>query len=58
MVVQKHLLLELAEGYVKALEKSTSTLSVMREVFEHGAPNDEAGGKRRRDVLKVLFIVR
>jgi hypothetical protein len=32
--------LEQAEGYVKPLEKSTSPLSTMREVFEHGAQNN------------------
>jgi hypothetical protein len=31
---------EHAEGNVKAQEKSTSPLSTMREVFEHGAQND------------------
>jgi hypothetical protein len=36
--VRKHLFLERVEGYVKVLEKSASTLSVMREVFEHGDP--------------------
>jgi hypothetical protein len=30
------LFLEQAKGYVKALEKSTSPLSTMREVFEYG----------------------
>jgi hypothetical protein len=29
--------LDQAEGYVKALEKSTDPLSPMKEVFEHGA---------------------
>ena len=29
-----------AEGYVKALEKLTSQPSILREVFERGAPND------------------
>jgi hypothetical protein len=40
MVVQKHLFLEQAEGYVKALEKSTSPPSTLIEVFEHCAQND------------------
>ena len=40
MVVHKHLFLEQAEGYVKALEKSTCLFSTMKEVFEHGAWND------------------
>jgi len=34
------LIFEQAEGYVKALEKSTSPLSTLKEVFEHGAQND------------------
>jgi hypothetical protein len=37
---QKHLFLEQAEGYVNALEKSTSRVLNWREVFEHGAQND------------------
>jgi hypothetical protein len=37
---QLHLFLEQAEGYVKALEKSTYPLSTMKEVFEHGVQND------------------
>ena len=37
---QKHLFVEQAEGYVKGPEKSTSPLSTMTEVFEHGAQND------------------
>jgi hypothetical protein len=32
---QNDLFLELAEGYVKALQKSTSPLSTMREDIEH-----------------------
>jgi hypothetical protein len=39
-VCPNDLFLEQAEGYVKALEKSTSPLSTMREVFEHCAQND------------------
>jgi hypothetical protein len=31
---------EQAEGYVKDPEKSTSPLSTMKEVFEHGAQKD------------------
>lgn len=54
----KHLFLEHMEGYVKDLEKSTSPLSTLREVFEHGPQNDEAGRKRMKVVLKVLSIVR
>jgi hypothetical protein len=34
------LFLEQAEGYVKALEKSTYPLSTMKEVFEHDARDD------------------
>ena len=37
---QMHLFLEQAEGYVNALEKSTSLLTTMREIFEHCAQND------------------
>jgi hypothetical protein len=37
---QNYLFVELAEGYVKALEKSTYPLSTMKEVFEHGAWDD------------------
>jgi hypothetical protein len=37
---QNHLFVEQAEGYVKALEKSTAPPSTMKEVFEHGAQND------------------
>jgi hypothetical protein len=40
MVVQKHLFLEQAEGYVKALQKSTSPVLRWGEVFEHCAQND------------------
>jgi hypothetical protein len=40
---RNHLFLEQAEGYVKALEKSTCPLSTMKEVFEHGARNASAG---------------
>ena len=40
LLIQNYLFLEQAEGYVKALEKSTSLLSIIREVFEHGDPND------------------
>jgi hypothetical protein len=40
MVVQKYLFLEEAEGYVKALEKSTSRVLNWREVYEHCAQND------------------
>ncbi len=32
---EKRLFLEQAEGYVKALEESTSPLSTMTEVFDH-----------------------
>jgi len=35
----KRFVFEQAEEYVKALEKSTSPLSTMREVFEHGVRN-------------------
>jgi len=45
--------LEQAEGYVKALEKSTCQLSTVREVFEHGAQNGLIAGKRLKVVLKV-----
>jgi hypothetical protein len=38
--VQIDLFLERPKGYVKVLEKSTSSLSTMREVFEHYAEND------------------
>jgi hypothetical protein len=37
---QNDLFLEQAEGYVKALEKSTSTPSTMRKVLEHYPEND------------------
>jgi hypothetical protein len=37
---QYYLFLEPAEGYVKALEKSTSRVLNWREVFEHCAQND------------------
>ena len=36
---QIYLFLEQAEGYVKALEKSTFRFSTMRGVFEHRAQN-------------------
>jgi hypothetical protein len=36
---------EPAGGYVKALEKSTSSLSTMREVFEHCTESYSASGK-------------
>ena len=36
----KRFVLGQAEGYVKALEKSTSPLSTMKEVFEYGACYD------------------
>jgi len=39
-MIQTDLFLEQGEGYVKALEKSTSPLSTMKEVFEHGPQND------------------
>jgi len=55
---KKHLFLELVEGYVKALEKSTSPLSTMREVFEHGAPGDKADGKRQKFDLTDMSFVR
>jgi hypothetical protein len=51
------LFLEQAEGYRNTLEKSTSQVLSWREVFEHGAQNDEAGGKRLNVVLKVLSFV-
>ena len=35
----KHFFLEQAEGYVKALEKSTFRFSTTRGVFEHRAQN-------------------
>ena len=35
-----HLFLEQAEGYVKALEKSTFQVLSWREVFEHYGQND------------------
>jgi hypothetical protein len=50
--------LEQAEGYVNALEKSTSSVSSWREVFEHDAPNAEASGERLKVVLQDLTIVR
>jgi hypothetical protein len=40
VAVQNDLFLEQAEGYVNALEKSTSRVLNWREVFEHGAQND------------------
>jgi hypothetical protein len=36
---QIHLFLEPVEGYVKALEKSTSPLSAMKEFCEHRVQN-------------------
>lgn len=39
-MVKNYLFLEQAEGYVKTPEKSSSPLSTMREVFEHGGLND------------------
>ena len=57
-MVENYLFLEQAEGYVKTPEKSSSPLSTMREVFEHGGPNDQAGGKRLNVVLKVLSFLR
>jgi len=44
---QNYLFVKQAGGYVKALEKSTSPPSILREVFEHSAPNDQAGGRRQ-----------
>jgi hypothetical protein len=35
---RNHLFLDQAKGYVKALEKSTSAPSTMREVFDHFGP--------------------
>ena len=49
--------LEQTEGYVKALEKSTSRVPTMKKVFEYGARNDEPGGKSLKVVLKVLSTV-
>jgi len=40
------------------LEKSTSPLSIMREVFEYCAQNDYASVKRLKIVLKVLSFAR
>ena len=37
---QKHFFLKQVEGYVKALEKSTSRTLSWRKVFEHCAQND------------------
>jgi len=51
---QNRLFLEQAEGYVKALEKSTSPPSTMREVFEHCAENYSPRDERLKVVLKVL----
>jgi hypothetical protein len=45
--------MEQAEGYVKALEKSTSPPSTMREVLEHCAQNDWANGKRLKVFIKA-----
>jgi hypothetical protein len=55
MVVQKHLFLEQAEGYVNALEKSTSLVFSLREVFEHCTESYSARGERLKVVFKVLF---
>jgi hypothetical protein len=52
------LFLEQAEGYVKYPEKSTSPLSTMKEVFEHGAQNDKTGGKKLKVAVKVLSFGR
>jgi hypothetical protein len=45
---QNHLFLEQAKGYVKALEKSTSAPSTMREVFEHCV--ERLGRRKNRHV--------
>jgi len=55
---QNHLFLEQAEEYVKDPEKSTSPLSTLKEVFEHGAQNDSTGGKKLKVAVKVLFFGR
>ena len=39
---QNDLFLEQAEGYVKALEKSTCPLSTRKKVFEHGVQTNAA----------------
>jgi len=51
MVGQKHLFLEQAKGYVKALEKSTSSVFNFRKVFEHGTESFSAKGKEE----EILF---
>lgn len=48
--------MELAEEYVKLIEKSTSPVSTLRKVFEHCVQKDQAGGKRLKIVLKALSI--
>jgi hypothetical protein len=40
LIVPQLFIFGIAEGYAKALEKSTFRLSIMREVVEHWAQND------------------
>ena len=54
---QNYLFVEQEEGYVKAMEKSTSRVLSWREVFELCSQNDYAGRKRLNVVLKVLSFV-
>ena len=49
--VRNDLFLEQAEGYVKALEKSTSSVFNFRKVFEHGTESFSAKGKEE----EILF---
>ena len=57
-IFQNDFLLEQAKGYVKALEKSTSRVLGLREVFEHCGENDKADGESLKVVLKNLPSVR
>jgi len=48
---KNHLLLEHSEGYVKALEKSTSTLSTTREVFKQWGEGLDGVSSRKKTFL-------
>jgi hypothetical protein len=49
--------LEQAKGYVKVLEKLTSPVFSLREVFEHGTESYSASRERLKVVLEVLSFV-
>jgi hypothetical protein len=48
---------EQAEGYVKALEKSTSRLSTMRKVFEHHAQSNHKTSSLGRHISLVALTL-